>query len=206
MKVQDLRPSAGPHLGKVMKPKLNILKALQPKVGLLAQLAAHHTEKEEGEEKVEDKPEEGQQWEEEEELQQIEEIIPIESSLYLGSSLASSMDSEQLSEKVEEPSPALEAQRASEWSSADTCQAWDTEDSSYTSELETLSEDAGKKDLPIPEEMGVDTAAAPSVLKKWSSFFNKIPNAVSRMHSLLSSCLLHHRKLWKVSPEIIPPC
>ncbi|XP_019371010.1 PREDICTED: chromo domain-containing protein cec-1-like [Gavialis gangeticus] len=133
MKVQDLRPSAGPHLGKVMKPMLNILKALQPKVGLLAQLAAHHTEKEEREEKVEDKLEAEQQWEEEEELQQIEEIIQIKSSLYLRSPLASSMDSEQLSENVEEPSAALGAQRASECSSADTCQAWDTEDSPYTS-------------------------------------------------------------------------
>ncbi|KYO43983.1 hypothetical protein Y1Q_0017386 [Alligator mississippiensis] len=49
--------------GKGLKPVLNIVQALQPKVDLLAQLAAHCTENE-GEEKLEAE----QQWEEGEEL------------------------------------------------------------------------------------------------------------------------------------------
>ncbi|KYO35167.1 hypothetical protein Y1Q_0001051 [Alligator mississippiensis] len=57
---------------------------------------------------------------------------------------------------VEEPALALEAQTAGIYT--DTVQAWDTEDSLYTCELETMSEDTGKKDPPIPEEMGVHTA------------------------------------------------
>ncbi|KYO35133.1 hypothetical protein Y1Q_0001020 [Alligator mississippiensis] len=60
-----------------------------------------------------------------------------------------------------------------------TCQAWDAEDSLYTCELETVSQDPGKKDPSVPEEMEVNTAI-PSVLQKRSSFFNKIPNALSR--------------------------
>ncbi|KYO35165.1 hypothetical protein Y1Q_0001051 [Alligator mississippiensis] len=59
-------------------------------------------------------------------------------------------------ENVEEPALALEAQTAGIYT--DTVQAWDTEDSLYTCELETMSEDTGKKDPPIPEEMGVHTA------------------------------------------------
>ncbi|KYO20683.1 hypothetical protein Y1Q_0012568 [Alligator mississippiensis] len=82
--------------GKVLKPVLNILKAFQPKVDLLTQLATLYTENEEGGEKVEEKLEAEQQWEEEEELQQIKETIQVECSLYLGSPLASSIDSEQL--------------------------------------------------------------------------------------------------------------
>ncbi|KYO29931.1 hypothetical protein Y1Q_0010242 [Alligator mississippiensis] len=74
--------------------ELAMLRALQPKVDLLAQLAAHCTEDEEGEERVEDDLESEQQWEEEEELQQIEETAPVESSLCLWSPLGSFTDTE----------------------------------------------------------------------------------------------------------------
>ncbi|KYO26256.1 hypothetical protein Y1Q_0017121 [Alligator mississippiensis] len=66
---------------------LATLRALLPKVDLLAQLAARYTEHEEGEERVEDDLESEQQWEEEEELQQIEETTPVKSSPYLWSPL-----------------------------------------------------------------------------------------------------------------------
>ncbi|XP_025056813.1 uncharacterized protein LOC112549863 [Alligator sinensis] len=61
-----------------------ILKAVQPKVDLPAQQAAHYTENKEREEKVEEKLEAEQHWQEEEELQQIEETIQVESSLVFG--------------------------------------------------------------------------------------------------------------------------
>ncbi|KYO35134.1 hypothetical protein Y1Q_0001021 [Alligator mississippiensis] len=63
------------------------------------------------------------------------------------------MGSEQFSENVEDPAPALEAQTGFIL----TCQAQDIEDSLYTCEFKTMSEDAGKKDPPVPEEIGVDT-------------------------------------------------
>ncbi|KYO22636.1 hypothetical protein Y1Q_0003153 [Alligator mississippiensis] len=97
-------------LGKVLKPVLATLKALQPKVDLPAQLAAYYTEDEEGEERVEDSLESEQQWEEEEELQQIEETTPVESSLYLWSPLGSFTDTEPSSVAVGGLSGSLEAQ------------------------------------------------------------------------------------------------
>ncbi|XP_059583218.1 fibrous sheath-interacting protein 2-like [Alligator mississippiensis] len=183
---------------KLLKPVLSILKPLQPKAVLLEQLAAYCTENEERDEKVEEKREVEQQWEEEE-LRQTEDT-----SLYWGSPLTSSMYSEQLSENVEERSPSLKAQRSGIY--ADRCQTLDIEDSSYMSELETLSEDAERKDSLTPEEMGGDTAAAASASRKQSSFFKKIPNALSRMKSFLLCCLPHHRKFCKVAPEIIATC
>ncbi|XP_059582764.1 fibrous sheath-interacting protein 2 [Alligator mississippiensis] len=102
--------------GKVLKPVLNLLKAFQPKVDLPAQLAAHHTENENPEAKL--------QWEGEEEIQSIKETIQTESSLSVGSSLAFSMDNEQLSENAGESSAALEAQRLGEWFYDDMRQAW----------------------------------------------------------------------------------
>ncbi|XP_014383058.2 fibrous sheath-interacting protein 2-like, partial [Alligator sinensis] len=74
--------------------ELATLRALQPKVDLLAQLAARYTEDEEGEERVEDDLLESEQQWEEEELQLIEETAPVKSSPYLWSPLGSFMDTE----------------------------------------------------------------------------------------------------------------
>ncbi|XP_059582763.1 uncharacterized protein LOC132250251 [Alligator mississippiensis] len=70
-------------------------------------------------------------------------------------------------------------------------------------ELETLAAGASQNEQrsPTPEDMDVDTAAAP---KKVSSFFMRVPNALSRVRCFLSSCLLHRRNLREVSPEITP--
>ncbi|XP_059574137.1 fibrous sheath-interacting protein 2-like [Alligator mississippiensis] len=90
--------------------ELATLRALQPKVDLLTQLAAHYTEDEEGEERVEDDLlESEQQWEEEEELQLIEETTPVKSSPYLWSPLGSFMDTEPSSLAVGGLSASLEA-------------------------------------------------------------------------------------------------
>ncbi|XP_019389505.1 PREDICTED: fibrous sheath-interacting protein 2-like [Crocodylus porosus] len=183
---------------KALKPVLNLMKAFQPKVDLPAKLAAHDTENEEGEKMVDENPE--RQSEGEKDLQSIK-TIQTGSSLYVGSSFILSMDSEQLSEKVRESSSSLEAQREGEWFYDDVRQAWAIEDSFYMCEVETLAEGASLTEEipPISEETGVDTAAAP---KKGSSFFMKIPNALSRVHSFLSSCIPHRNR--KVSPEITP--
>ena len=74
---------------------LNLLKAFQPRLDLPAKLAAHETDKEEGEKLVEENPEAQRQCKGEEDLQSIK-TIQTESSLYVGSSFVSSMDSEQL--------------------------------------------------------------------------------------------------------------
>ncbi|XP_059577427.1 fibrous sheath-interacting protein 2-like isoform X2 [Alligator mississippiensis] len=70
-------------------------------------------------------------------------------------------------------------------------------------ELEMLAAGASQNEQlsPTSEDMDDDTAAAP---KQGSSFFMKMPNALSRVHSFLSSCLPHRRRLRKVSPEITP--
>ncbi|KYO39317.1 hypothetical protein Y1Q_0020681 [Alligator mississippiensis] len=94
--------------------ELATLRALLPKVDLLAQLAAHYTEDEEGEERVEDDLESEQQWEEEKELQQIEETTPVKSSVHLWSPLGSFMDTEPSSVAVGGLSASLEAQTSLE--------------------------------------------------------------------------------------------
>ncbi|XP_059577430.1 fibrous sheath-interacting protein 2-like isoform X2 [Alligator mississippiensis] len=70
-------------------------------------------------------------------------------------------------------------------------------------ELETLAAGASQNEQlsPTSEDMDDDTAAAP---KQGSLFFIKMPNALSRVHSFLSRCLPHRRRLRKVSPEITP--
>ncbi|KYO22637.1 hypothetical protein Y1Q_0003154 [Alligator mississippiensis] len=65
--------------------------------------------------------------------------------------------------------------------------------------FETPSEDAGP---PIPDDIGVNTAAGPSRPKKQSSLFNKIPNALARVRLLLSHCLPHPRKFRKTHPRL----
>ncbi|KYO24392.1 hypothetical protein Y1Q_0002032 [Alligator mississippiensis] len=185
---------------KVLKPVLNLLKVFQPKVDLPAQLAVCHAENEEEEEMVEENPEAKQQQEGKEEIESSEETVQTESSLYVGSSLALSTDNEQLSENAGERSSVLEAQRSGFYD--DVRHAWAIEDSFYMCELETLAEGSSQNEeiSPISGEMDVDTAAP----KKQSSFFMKIPNALSRVHSFLSSCLPHRKNLQKVSPEITP--
>ncbi|XP_025066450.1 uncharacterized protein LOC112551173 [Alligator sinensis] len=93
--------------------ELLTLKALQPKVDLLTQLAAHYTGDEEAEERVEENLESVWQWKEEEGLQQIK-IIPAESSLYLWIPFDSSMDTEQSSLAIGGLSGALETQTSGE--------------------------------------------------------------------------------------------
>ncbi|XP_025051596.1 uncharacterized protein LOC112548989, partial [Alligator sinensis] len=94
--------------------ELATLRALQPKVDLLAQLAACYTEDEEGEERVEDDLESEQQWEEEETLHQIEETTPVKSSPYLWSPLCSFTDTEPSSVAVGGLSASWEAQTSLE--------------------------------------------------------------------------------------------
>ncbi|KYO28145.1 hypothetical protein Y1Q_0010549 [Alligator mississippiensis] len=127
--------------------ELAMLRALLPKVDLLAQLAAHYTEDEEGEERVEDDLESQQQWEEEEELQQIEETTPVKSCPYLWSPLGSFMDTEPSSVAVEGLSASLEAQTSLEWMSADTWLAWDREDSLDTAVVRILSSLSSRRHL-----------------------------------------------------------
>ncbi|XP_059574720.1 fibrous sheath-interacting protein 2-like [Alligator mississippiensis] len=134
--------------------ELATLRALLPKVDLLAQLAAHYTEDEEGEERVEDDLESEQQWKEEEELQQIKETTPVKSSVHLWSPLGSFTDTEPSSVAVGGLSGSLEAQTSLEWMSVDTWLAWDREDSLDTAVFKTPSEDAGPA---VPDDMGVNT-------------------------------------------------